>query len=307
MRIALCYRGRATGFSKGNKINSFNGQFDRVKKFLVQGHKFDVFLHSWSPSVEKELLDLYHPADYIIEDEIIFDNRFKHGMENVDVKNPKILKKTKHLWGPHHKLSILYSICKSLELKRKFERENNFKYDAVFLLRYDLDFFEFFEYENLTEDKGALVYSVPHEGRPKTIPKKTIKLQLRKKGSGYGKRTMPHTGKFIHDHWFASDSATMDLVSKSFDVMKDDRWYEDNPSTSIHRTWDRFFQLIGFAPKKIKVYQRKEKICYKLKKGKRNYVNNPISTLSRWYRQEMYLKVNQEFYFPSEDKNDKNL
>jgi len=236
MKIALCYRGRAAGFSKGNSVRAFEGQWPLVQKHIVQDHDADVFIHSWSPCVKEQLLETYKPVKYVIEDEIVFDESYRDGMENID-KSSKRLKKTKHLWGTHHKLSILYSICKAIQLKSEYEKEHNFMYDAVFLLRYDLDFLEDFrghDHWDIIQKDGFLLTSVC-----------TTNPNL----------PLSHGGIRIWDHWFAGSSETMDLISTSFEFMKKSEWFKFTPTLSIHRTWDHFFHEIGFPFDRILMYR----------------------------------------------------
>ena len=70
LRIALCYRGRAAGYSKGNEVRALEGQWATIQKYIIQHHDADVFLHCWSPEVKDQLLETYKPVKYIIEDEL---------------------------------------------------------------------------------------------------------------------------------------------------------------------------------------------------------------------------------------------
>ena len=120
---------------------------------MVQDHEADVFIHSWSVDVKNKLLQTYAPVDYIIEDEKIFDDNFKPEYRYLDHR-----KNQKNKWGPNHRLCMLYSVHKTLELKRQYEEKNNFKYDVVFLLRYDLDFIKYFHYNDYN---SSLLYTSP--------------------------------------------------------------------------------------------------------------------------------------------------
>ena len=244
MRIALCYRGRADGYSKGNRTRAFEGQFEKVKKFIGQDHDFDVFVHCWSPTVKDKLVDIYDPVKYIIEEEKKFDDRFDFGIENIKAKGDT-LKEKKEQWAPHHKLSVMYSICETLKLKSSYEKENKFKYDAVFLLRYDLDFFDMFDYSEILANPSTLYYSVPYRAINKIYQ--------------YKNKKAPYTRLHIWDHWFAGSSDAIDILSESFDTMRNDAWYWDNRSLSMHVTWDRFFQLSGLDKDNIRCYNMHKK------------------------------------------------
>ena len=79
-------------------------------------HDIDVFIHSWSTDFKDELVDIYKPKKYIIENQI-------------DFNQPSLrLNSIASRW---------YSTAMSVQLKKVYEEENNFKYDIVMLYRFD--------------------------------------------------------------------------------------------------------------------------------------------------------------------------
>lgn len=95
----------------------------------------DYFIHTWDYSQDrtgvtkpyqnrniseqefKEILDFYQPKKYIIES-----------------------KPSKDVFYDDHWCNLFYSFVKSLQFKREYELENNFKYDVVVKSRFDLAF-----------------------------------------------------------------------------------------------------------------------------------------------------------------------
>ena len=58
MKIALCFSGQARSFEKG---------FEYYKKNLLDHYDVDVYIHAWTFTEEKKLLDLYKPVGYAFE------------------------------------------------------------------------------------------------------------------------------------------------------------------------------------------------------------------------------------------------
>jgi len=109
-RVAICVSGLTrTGILA---IESF-------RKFFSLLEDYDIFYHTWDVGHNtdslKKLNELYLPTSYIIESPY---EKSEHGS-----------------FG-----SMLYSIMMANELKKKYEIENNFRYDLVIRTRFDLVF-----------------------------------------------------------------------------------------------------------------------------------------------------------------------
>lgn len=127
MRVAFCLVGivgsvqgkygldGTTNSTKGLPVDFRIGHHFH-KKHIFDNNKVDVFIHSWSKEFESQIVDLYQPKKYIIEEQINFKQP-THRMNSV--------------------MSRWYSTAMSVNLKKLYEEENNFKYDMVMLYRFD--------------------------------------------------------------------------------------------------------------------------------------------------------------------------
>lgn len=125
MRIAICLVGivgtKDKKYGKGSKVVDYRiGHYFHNKNIIEpnkkENHQVDIFIHSWSTEFKNELVDIYQPKKYIIENQI-------------DFKMPTIRENSiKSRW---------YSTKKSVELKKQYEIENNFTYDFVMIYRFD--------------------------------------------------------------------------------------------------------------------------------------------------------------------------
>jgi len=143
MRIAICLSGQPRTPEIGFKF---------IKKYLIdpnKEHQIDFFLHAWydekeigkawdsaqpypegkngyiKTGTDKFLLNSYKPLKYIIEHQKDFSNHTISFNSHFSAKQNILA-------------SFFYSMNKSSELKKEYEKENNFKYDMVIRTRYDL-------------------------------------------------------------------------------------------------------------------------------------------------------------------------
>ena len=73
MKTAICFNG-LVGSTKG-KSQELIGDFDKCfeissdlyKKHIIDKNDVDIFVHSWSTGLEKEIVDTYKPKKYIVE------------------------------------------------------------------------------------------------------------------------------------------------------------------------------------------------------------------------------------------------
>lgn len=134
MKIALCLGNLASKGKWGS--DAYRATCALLKKEIINKNEFvDVFLHCNEPHLEKELINLYNPVDYIFEEQVISDAIYYNEWKDL---NPS------HYGGhggaiDYRKLfSMMYSRYAVGQLKSKFEEKNNFKYDWVIFARYDL-------------------------------------------------------------------------------------------------------------------------------------------------------------------------
>ena len=122
-KIALCLYGLSEGLNdKNDKIMYIEKCFESIKKNIINNSNYDIFFHTWNNindhNQKSYLTKLYNPLNYIIENKIKFINNNK---KTLDV--------------PHYNAckSRWYSSKKVIELKEKYEYENNFNYDIIFV------------------------------------------------------------------------------------------------------------------------------------------------------------------------------
>ncbi len=134
-RVALCLSGH---------LRSFEATYKYLKENIINPTNCDIFIFSWdklgydgargdrhliNQNVdENKIKQLYNPKKIIISKPIDFNvdkylNRLGSGL-----RNPNIVS------------NMFYGINQSNNLKKEFENENNFKYDAVIRCRADLLF-----------------------------------------------------------------------------------------------------------------------------------------------------------------------
>lgn len=171
MKIALCLQGLSHGKSdKGIEV-SFLDAAKMLKKSILSENDVDIFIHTWSESKEENdrIENIYRPKKSIYEKQIMFD------------KSPTKLHSTKSRW---------YSHMKSVELKKKYEKENGFKYDFVLVSRFDNCFITKFDFSNY--EKGFFYSPTWY---------------------------YPHSEGGFLDYWFFSDSETMDKYSNLYEEL----------------------------------------------------------------------------------------
>jgi hypothetical protein len=139
MKVALCLSGQARFLEAC--------YFESMKPYILDVHKPDVFIHTWDVSdkigqfftngsdhamggpitenLMDQMLTLYKPTKHIIAKQVLFESN-----KWVDRVMPTI--KSDHMY------SMFYSIQQSNNLKKLYEQENNFKYDWVIRIRFDM-------------------------------------------------------------------------------------------------------------------------------------------------------------------------
>lgn len=140
-KIALCLSGQMRTYKK---------VYPSLEKNILRSLNPDIFIHTWANSgivtkanskvknsfteeaVQYSTLEkIYNPKKSVIE---VFKEEYFY--EKGDVKVPSELKQaTIHYKG---NIPMFYKIKKCNDLKREYEKENNFRYDIVIRLRPDL-------------------------------------------------------------------------------------------------------------------------------------------------------------------------
>jgi hypothetical protein len=152
----------------------------------------DVFLHTRDPHFDERAIDLYEPKKHEVEPYFDFDLD-KHCVAAHEATGYPVDAAKEHsqrCW------SRWYSAHKSIKLKSDYEKENNFKYDWVFLARFDYLAFEDFIFSDYNTDYFYLPWS-NFMGTDRSL---------------YGTKSP--------DLWFFSDSEKMDKFSEIYLEMK---------------------------------------------------------------------------------------
>ena len=144
MKIAYCFYGCAGGI-EGKSLEKKEGSdiiinmsAERMFK-KVDCSQFDFFIHTWDIDRKEQLESIYKPKKMIAENQIIF---------NIPSHLP--IEKTDRIQAHY---SRWYSAKQCIRLKRKYEIENNFKYDLVVASRLDIYWLKQFDFNTLDNTK----------------------------------------------------------------------------------------------------------------------------------------------------------
>jgi hypothetical protein len=156
MRVALCISG---------ELRSFQQTYKELSKNIIEPLEPDIFLYSWdqiegswkqrnkgnkynnffiddfegiqnSSTLSKDVVDLYHPADFVLEN---FLEEYKNEIKGVKRPRELLSDANKSRWSQYN-LPMFYTLYKCNELKKEYERKNNFTYDMVIKIRTDVRF-----------------------------------------------------------------------------------------------------------------------------------------------------------------------
>ncbi len=164
MRIALCFCGLVGGADgndgKGFTLSPETAAYYYKRNIIDNNSHVDVFIHSWSIDEKDELLDIYKPKKFLIEKQKtfhpwkIFLKQFLHPIPILKL----FFNGNWNVFSWIYNLSIRaqsrwYSSKKVIELSIKYQQENNFEYDLIFVTRMDVVFFEKINFTNFDKNK----------------------------------------------------------------------------------------------------------------------------------------------------------
>lgn len=166
MRVALCFSGG---------IRNLEDNYESIKRCLIEPLNADVFIHGWYFKVdelnnthkmyrkketdESKVLLLLKPKKYKFE---IYDkNKENEMIEKFEINRIK----EKYQDNPYlcqlypNTCGMFYSINQSNELKKLYEKENNFTYDIVIRCRPDFEYYTLLNEEvlNLVKENNILM------------------------------------------------------------------------------------------------------------------------------------------------------
>ena len=240
-KVALCYYGNIGSYKgKQKNFNLIHPEtcFRSIKYNLFNTNPechFDIFTHSWSLKYKAEILDTLQPLKHNIEEQKSFlphalkrqeigirDKRLSWAIKN-NIKS--ILNKSFRLYKIDDDRKSLfasysrwYSTFKTVELKSIYESENNFKYDFVMLIRYDMKMLTPFIIRTL--DQNYFYAASPY------------------KTSNIFGQEIENDRFHFQDYWFLANSQNMDIFSTVFYFLDD--YYAICPHRSSYQHAKRF-------------------------------------------------------------------
>lgn len=156
-------------------------------KYMIEPNNMDVFIHCWSQEYEKDYVNDFKPKDYIFEERKKWPERRGH-KRVVDYGNSldEIMQ------------SVHYSLKQSVDMKTKYEEQNDFEYDLVMIARMDVVWFDYGNHKlsQLNLDPERIYTSPWNYAHNKT---KTRNMQ------------------YIFDHYMVTGSKMANTISKIFD------------------------------------------------------------------------------------------
>jgi len=255
MRVALCLYGLIGGDQgKGGAGSSdktlTTGHYYYDKNLFKQNDQVDVFVHTWSVDRKDDIEKMYKPKMSTYEHQIQF-------------KIPSHVKGKPVRKNNHY--SKWYSTMKSVELKRQYEEENNFKYDFVITSRFDIALnapFDFSQYNPGKFYVGKWCAFFNKKGEDVFKGGRGPLYDLIEKGDSADNYKHQHYSPDEHgfiDQWFFSGSSSMDkfanLYNKLDKYTKPGNCSNDRAGTiSNHRLSKYHVEQLGWAEKVEFVY-----------------------------------------------------
>lgn len=201
MKIALCISGYFTNKNNDNLLQS-NYIYDNIiNRITNNSQELDIFIHSFDKKNEKKILKKYpNTRKTIIEDQINFINKLSD--KNKEFHN--LLLKSKYKNGTSYDLqgtlSMIYSRCEVIKLACEYSFNNNFKYDTIIRVRFDI----------------GVRMKHPHNGfKPDNLIFEPCKYDYKYFYSSYWNQL---NAGYV-DHWEFSNSKNMKILSEMFEYL----------------------------------------------------------------------------------------
>jgi len=240
MKIAACLHGLA----RGSSVKADGAYSEKFSTLLNKLKDADVFVHSWDDDIEDEIIDVFKPLGYYFEAQ----KDFKEEQELF--KNINFSKDTTMAQGDLFKtLSFLYSRKKSIELKQKYEKEAQFKYDVVLVSRFDVG------HHKQGLNKTSHLYFQPNQDMSKIY-----------------QAYWDQTNAGASDHWFYSSSDNIDTISTMYDKVFEYLEKDSEYNKKCREGWPISSKLNEFSGELFKS-ERSENLATYIKAGN-SLINN---------------------------------
>jgi len=193
VKIALCLHGY---FKNAGGVEASIRGHQYITSKLAK-YNVDTFIHSWDLENEDLVRSLYKPESAMFERQIQFEDELQI-INQTDFfgskgEAPGMYRINNVFKG----LSFLYSRKAAMEIKKQYEKSNNFKYDCVILARFDLG--------QRGKEHPQKYYATNFNFNPS--------LDMNFVYSAFWNQ-LNHG---LADHWFFSNSENMDKVSSLYD------------------------------------------------------------------------------------------
>ena len=213
MKIALCLYG-VVGNSKTKSGEQKSSDdiltlgYQKYKSSLFDLHDVDVYIHSWSKEFEDDILRLYSPISYLIEEqEMLTIPDYVRGDSQSQ---------------PNRRFNH-YSRWRSTQKVLELKRQANKNYDFVLVSRFDWGFENPINFSNLNKSKIYFsnwhgvsydsVWDIFQDGRGPyyEMAKRHDLSNLPRVGRGY-----PFDGEGLLDGWFVGGDKTAQIFESLF-------------------------------------------------------------------------------------------
>lgn len=239
-RVAFCLYGLIGGIKSksGESIASSEDVLEIGYKHYKE-HIFDknpnvdVFIHTWSVDLKKQINKLYRPK------KVIFQKQIKFKVPNYAAGEYQ--RKQNHY-------SRWYSTKKVIELKRQYEIKNKFRYDIVILTRFDIALQKNFEFDRFNP---KYFYAANWYSRYDLFKIFPIYIPI----------GLPYSNHSLADIWFFSNSKNMDKFSKLYNKLNEYNKLGNCPRTrfgiSNHSLAGYHLEKIGLIKRLRLIFCRK--------------------------------------------------
>ena len=213
---AICFH----GISSGSTDKSPNLQVDIAKVFknidsnLISLNDCDVYFHTWGHENISQILSIFEPLDYLVEDQIIFHkNNLLDKLKHI---RRKLLFAHDHPNRKNALKSRWYSFKQSVDLATNHAKKNNFTYNNVFVTRFDLALNKMVNF-NILENQKFYVGNWPRWFDDYGNEINEIDISKGAPFKSTGKKGWPHDNEGLHDFWFLSNLDIMNEFSKCYE------------------------------------------------------------------------------------------
>jgi len=178
---------------------NFDKYYKSIHKTTIEPYNSDVFISTWSSNLSDDVLAVYKPKLYRIED--FKDVSIKHRSNNfidflkeINYTGNKIL-----LFNSLY--PMLYKVYDTNNLRKEYESFNNIKYDFVIRCRFDLSF----DHKHPSISKEPYLYNeISKNEIEECLENKMIYLR------------MDGGGEFAWDHFAFGNSDSMNIYCDTF-------------------------------------------------------------------------------------------